>query len=322
MENKDIMDLVKSGNFWFPEGISTFAKSADSLFYFILVCSLILMLGLLAITLYFVIKYRRTPKNLVPDKHVTHHDVLETTWTVIPTLLVLFIFYWGYKDFLKISLPPMNAEEIYVVGQKWMWNFDYPKSGKKSMAELVVPVHVPIKLIMTSKDVLHSFFVPNFRIKRDVVPNRYTRIWFEAQKEGLYHIFCTEFCGDGHSKMLGAVRVVSEHEYAAWLKGETEGEAAVPSVETGKKIYTQMCSACHSLDGSKMIGPSWKGIFGTKREFVSGASVDADENYIRESIENPNAKIVKGFAPQMASFSGLLSEKEMGSIIEFIKSLK
>ncbi len=315
--------LISKGGFWFPEAISTQAHQVDQIFHFILWASIILFLILTVVVGYFLYKYKRTPENTYAKKHVTHNNVLEITWTVIPLVLVLFIFYWGYSGYLKMTIPPANASEIRVTGRKWMWQFDYP-NGNKSIGELVVPVHTPIRLVMSSEDVLHSFFVPNFRVKRDLVPNRYTRIWFEAKRTGNFQIFCAEFCGDGHSDMMGVVRVVTASEYQKWLK--ESGAAAsegVPLDQLGEKLYTSKgCNACHSTDGSAKVGPSWKGIYGATHTLASGQTVKVDDNYIRESMVDPKAKVTAGFQPVMPPFAGLLNDREIAGLIEYIKKLK
>lgn len=316
-----VESLMKSGSFWFPEGANSITNSVDGLFYFILIGSIILFVGICSTMAYFLYKYRRTEANPVATSHITHSTTLELLWTIIPLILCVIIFWWGYKDFLSMGTPPGSALEIRVIGKKWLWQFEYPKEGVKTLGELVVPVNRPIRLVMGSEDVLHSFFLPNFRIKRDVLPNRYTRLWFQAERMGNFQIFCTEYCGDGHSAMLATLRVVSEAEYQEWLHGGS-GDSDEPLPELGKKLYTKnACNTCHSIDGSPSVGPTWKGMYGHKVSLDGGASVDVDDAYIKESIENPKAKIVKGFQPVMPTYAGVLREREMLAIIEYMKSL-
>ena len=274
------------------------------------------------IGLMFIIKYKRTGAHVKAKKQVIHNDVIETAWTVIPLIVVMIIFWWGYKDYLKLSVSPPNTLDIKVMGKKWFWAFNYPKEGINTLNEFVVPVDTPIRLIMSSEDVLHSFYIPNFRVKKDVIPNRYTTVWFHAKDQGTYQIFCTEYCGDGHSEMLAVLKVVSYGEYEKWLKVSGE-DTSTPLPELGKKLYTaKACNTCHSLDGSLKVGPSWKGIYNSPRALSDGTSVNADDNYIRESIVNPQTKVVKGCAPVMPTYAGLLSDREIDAIIEYIKSLK
>ncbi len=313
--------LVSSGSLWFPERINKEAGTVDNLYNFILYASLILFVGILAVLWHFVKKYKRTPDNLKAAAHVTENHKLEIVWSVLPLILCGVIFVWGYIGFLKISVPPANAMEIHVVGKKWLWQFEYP-NGTKTIGELVVPVNESVKLIMTSEDVIHSFFVPNFRIKRDVIPNRYSRVWFNAVRTGNFQIFCTEFCGDGHSDMLGTVRVLTAEGYRAWLKDANSG-SDLPLDQLGEKVYTSKgCNACHSIDGSAKSGPTWKGLFGKLRPCTDGSNNMADENYIKESILKPQSKVVKGFEPVMPTFAGLLNDREIDGVIAYIKKLK
>jgi cytochrome c oxidase subunit 2 len=214
--------------------------------------------------------------------------------------------------------PPADAKEVHVYGQQWLWQFEY-KNGKVLNNEMVVPVGTPVKLIMTSKDVLHSFYVPSFRIKQDVIPGRYTMLWFQAEKLGEFHVFCTEYCGLDHSKMLATLKVVPVDEYEKWL-----GTDDTLALSPGARLYQKYgCEGCHSLDGSRKTGPSFKGLFGRTTTFDDGTSLQADENYIRESLVNPTAKTVKTFPKgAMPSFQGQLSEEDLTAIIEFIKSQK
>ena len=316
--------LMKKGGFWFPEAVTKAAHGPDALFQFILIVSCILFFLIVFTGGYFIYKYRRTDNNPKATAQITHHYGLEIAWTVIPVILCLIVFYWGYKDFLRMCVPPANAMDIRIVARKWMWQFEYPQQNIKTLSELVVPVHTPVRLVMNSEDVIHSFYVPNFRIKRDVIPNRYTRIWFEAESTGNFQIFCAEYCGDGHSKMQGTVRVVTQAEFEDWLvKGSAAADEGTPSDQIGAKLYTSKgCNACHTLDGTKAIGPSWKGLYGKKETLSNGQTVLVNDAYIKESILDPKAKIVQGFAPVMNSFAGLLSEREITGIIDYIKTLK
>ena len=322
--NNKAESLVDLGGVWFPEKASTFAGSVDIVFYFILILSIIFFIAIVAAVFYFIHQYKRTKDNPKATAQIVHNTRLELTWTIVPTILVMIIFYWGYKEYLKMSTTPSNALEVNIIGKQWFWEFEYPKHGVKTINEMVVPVNKPIKLIMTSHDVLHSFFIPNFRTKRDLVPNKYTVIWFEATKTGNFQIFCTEYCGDSHSNMIGIAKVVSHEEFQEWVSaGAGDADKELPLAELGKKLYqSKACFTCHSVDGSTLVGPSWKGLYGKKRTFSNAKPTTADENYIRESIVYPANKIVTGFQNVMPTYASLLSDRENDAIIEYIKTLK
>lgn len=300
-----------------PAQATKIAAEWDSLYKFLLISSLVACVLLMGGMIYFVTKYRRKTKN---DKtpYISHNTMLEFIWSFIPLVLFLIMFAWGWSLYHEMRVAPSNAREVQVYAQQWLWQFEY-KNGKKLNNELVVPVGVPVKLIMTSKDVLHSFYVPSFRIKQDVIPGRYTDLWFEAEKLGDFHVFCTEYCGLDHSKMLAKLKVVPLDEYEKWLATTVE-VAGGP----GAQLFNEKgCVACHSLDGSPKVGPSFKGLFGRTSAFDDGTEAKADENYIRESIVNSNAKTVKGFPKNvMPSFQGQLSEEDLAALIEFIKNQK
>jgi cytochrome c oxidase subunit 2 len=308
-----------SGSSFMPPAVTEIAKQVDSLYSFLLISSAIGCVILIGGMIYFVLKYKRKSNN---DKtaYITHNTFLEFLWSFIPLVVFLVVFAWGWKVYHDMRAMPQNALEVHVVGKQWAWDFIY-KSGKVSGNEFYVPVNTPVKLIMSSTDVLHSFYVPSMRIKQDVVPGRYTNLWFKAEKLGDFHVFCTEYCGAAHSNMLAKLKVVSMDEYEKWLQENDEG---LSLAEKGKKYYSSKgCVACHSVDGTTKVGPTWKAVFSTQRTFEDGSNAIGDENYIRESILNPNAKVVKGFAKGvMPSYQGQLSEVELNSLIEYIKELK
>jgi len=321
MKTQATEKLIGSGGWWFPSQASTFASDLDALYGVIAWISFFTFLGLMFATFWFCFVYRRTAKNQRAQKHIVHNVKLEVIWTVLPIILVLIYFWYGFRGFLHMAIPPADAMEIRVTGKKWLWQFDYPKDGITLLNELTVPVGRPVKLLMSSEDVLHSFFVPNFRTKMDVIPNRYTSIWFEATKTGSFQVFCTEYCGAGHSKMLATLTVVSEDEYAQWLQNPGGDIDSMPLDQLGERLYTsKACNTCHSLDGSKLTGPSWKGVFGSMEKLEGGSSVNVDENYLRESIIDPAAKVVAGFQPVMPTYKGSLKDREIDALIEFIKS--
>ncbi len=317
--NEKTEQLMKNGSFWFPEAASSYAKDVDFLYYAIYYGSLITFAGILITLAIFTIKYRRKTKNQKAIKQLIHNTKLEITWTIIPLILFLIIFYWGFKGFVKITISPKEDIKIDVRGQKWFWSFTYP-NGAGAANELVLPVNKVIKFKMISSDVVHSFFIPSFRAKNDVLPNYYTSLWFKPIKEGLYQVFCAEYCGEQHSMMLASIKIVSEKEYQKHLEAISSLDD-IPLLDIGKKVYEQRCAICHSIDGSKLNGPSWKDQYKTKRALANGENALYDENYIRESILDPQSKIAKGFSPVMPSFAGQLKEREIEGIIEYIKNL-
>ena len=306
---------------YLPTGHSTVAADIDALFYFILYASIVIFAIVVFTMTWFVIRYkRRDGDGLTYGKD--HNLLMEIIWTAIPTILIVIVFIWGFKGFLRLHVVPRDAIEIKVTGQKWFWTFDHPE-GANAVNELVVPVNKPIKLLMSSMDVIHSLFVPNFRIKMDVLPNRYTIAWFEATRMGEYNLFCTEFCGKGHSEMIGKVKVVSDEEYLAWIESASSLGEGMSLEEYGEVLYTQKaCITCHSLDGTAVTGPSFKRRFGTEILLSDGSRVTMDENYIRESILNPNAKLVNGFQPVMPTFQGILKDRQVDALTAYIKSLE
>ncbi len=314
--------MSQDGSLFLPSQNSTIASEVDALFNFILYLSIIFFIIVVGGTFYFTWRYRARKKENDFTYGLAHNTKLEILWTVIPTILVFIIFLWGFQTFLKMHLTPGNAIEVNVTGQKWFWSFSYP-DGVISTNELVVPVNQPVKLLMSSRDVIHSFFVPGFRIKMDVLPNRYSSTWFEATREGEYDLFCTEYCGKSHSDMIGKVRVVSETQYNQWLAENASVGSDLPPEEWGAELYNKKaCITCHSIDGSSNVGPTFKGLYGRTENFTDGSTLQADENYIRESILEPQAKIVQGYQPVMPTYQGVLKPEEIDALIAFIKTLK
>lgn len=279
------------------------------------------MLALVTVlTVLFIIRYRRRGKPGLTSG--TDHSLpLEIIWTVIPTILIFIVFAWGFKGYLRMSVVPRGALEIKVTAQKWFWAFDYPE-GLSTVNELVVPLGKPVKLLMSSTDVIHSFFVPSFRMKMDVVPNRYTVTWFEATQAGAFDLFCTEYCGTKHSEMIGKVKVLPVEEYKKWLEASSGPGEGVTPVQWGAQLFkSRACVTCHSVDGSKVVGPSLKGRYGGTVFLSDGTQITMDENYIRESILNPRTKVVIGFDPVMPTYQGLLKERDVDALIAYIKSI-
>ncbi len=310
-----------TGTLWMPAGESTMAGHVDSLFYFVLYVSIILFIIVIGLTTYFVIKYRRKNEAPTTTSGTDQNLTLEILWTAIPTVLVLFLFVWGFKTYVQMNVVPKDAMQVRVTGQKWFWSFDYD-NGANSVNELVVPVDKPVKLLMSSHDVIHSFYVPNFRMKLDVLPNRYSVLWFQATHVGDYNLFCAEFCGKGHSEMIGKVRVLSETDFNEWLESGSGPASGTSLAEYGEKLYNSKgCKACHTTDGSTSVGPTFKGIWGHQVTMQDGSKVTVDENYVRESVLKPQAKIVAGFGPVMPTFQGILKPKDIDAIVAFLQSL-
>jgi cytochrome c oxidase subunit 2 len=302
-----------------PPNISTYAADWDTAYITLVWASLIAGIIMLGGMIYFILKYNRKSDN---DKtaYISHNQVLEFLWSFIPFLLFMGIFVWGWVLYHTERTMPKNAMEIGVTAQQWRWDFEY-KNGKKSSSEFYVPVGVPVKLLMTSVDVIHSFYVPSFRIKQDVVPGMYSQIWFQAQETGVYQVFCAEFCGTSHSAMLAKVHVVEKPEFDKWLGGDADAD--LPPAERGKKLYTlKGCNACHSLTGERVVGPTFKGVWGREETLETGEKIHVDENYVMESLMKPQAKIVKGYPPAMPTFQGVVTDAEVKSIIEFLKTVK
>lgn len=308
-------------DFMLPEAKSPTAEATDALFHFINEVSLIFLVGITFAIIYFAIKYRRKSDD---DKTpvITHNNTLEITWSVIPLILVMIVFAWGYSGWLTLKTVPDDAYEVQVTGFKWGWTFNYA-NGAVSSNELHVPAGRPIKLVMKSRDVLHSFFVPDYRIKQDLMPNRYTYAWFRADEPGESIVFCTEYCGTSHSNMLATVIVHEQEDFDTWLATATIPGTGQSPVEYGKDLIAQQgCASCHSIDGSQMIGPTFKGIWEKEGQLADGSTYLADENYIRESILYPQEKIVSGYENQrMTAYEGILDDDQISAIIEYLKTL-
>ena len=311
---------------WLPEEASNLAGKVDNVLLVVTVVSVFFFLLISVFLVYYALKYRRRSE----DDHtpyITGNIVIEVIWTVVPSILLMVFFAWGYIEFVHMKTPPQDATEVNVTARQWMWEFEY-YDGKKTINELYVQKDRPVRMVMQSEDVIHSFFVPAFRVKQDVLPGRYTQLWFTPTKAGDFDLFCAEYCGTGHSQMRATVHVLSPEAFSRWMNkgkgGTEEAQAAELSPqERGKKVYQEKgCSACHSVDGSPIVGPTFKGLFGHKVELESGETITADENYIRHSILEPQAQIVKGYQPVMPSFKGKLTDKEITGVIEYIKSLK
>ena len=314
----------------FPEQASTLAGRVDALYFFLVGVSLFFSLLIFAAVIYLAIKYHHRAGEEHAPALVNDNLALEITWTVVPLALTMVMFAWGASVYFSMSRPPDNSLEIFVVGRQWMWKFQHP-DGQREINELHVPLGQPVKLIIASEDVIHSFYVPVFRVKQDAVPGRYTTVWFEATKTGRFHMFCAEYCGTQHSGMIGRIVVLEPVQYAAWLTGDTGGAGTVAAAtlpraegsvaDRGRRLFEQLgCIACH-LPDRQGIGPVLSGVFGTQVRLQDGRTTLADESYVRESILQPQAKITAGFQTLMPSFQGRLNEEELMQLIAYIKSL-
>lgn len=309
------MDMFKNLPL-FPEAASTMAGKVDAIYFFGVFLSAFFSLLIAVLVVTFAVKFRRRSPDAygVPEKTSTP---LELTWSVIPLLISLFLFAWGVKVFIEVNRAPSDAIEYTAVGKQWMWKFKHPE-GNREINDLHIPMNTPIRMKMTSEDVIHSFFIPAFRIKRDVLPGRYSEVWFEATKPGVYHLFCAEFCGAEHSRMIGSVYVMEPAAYEAWLQGREPGQTAVAS---GEQLFQSLaCITCHSgTSGAR--GPLLANLDGGEVMLDNGRVVTIDDDYLRESILNPRAKIVNGFQPLMPSYQGQVTEEQILSLIRYLKEL-
>lgn len=329
-----------------PRQMSSVAYDLDQLHYAVILTT---MAGAVLVTLvggYFIVRYRRpdlTTHGANPDALVKPHVLFEVSAVI--GLAVLFLLFWtiGLRMFVRLRVAPEGAMDVYVTAKKWMWKFAYP-AGARSIAQLYVPAGRPVRLVMTSRDVIHSFFVPEFRVKQDVVPGRYTTVWFEAVAPGRYPILCTQYCGTGHSTMRGEVVALAPEDFDRWLSGQDPGAARLPGpryvepqlgltdaapaaplsmVRQGERVAAEHgCLRCHSLDGSPFLGPTWAGLYDAVVPLEDGKEVTADVAYLTESIMDPAVKIHRGYAPLMPSYQGLLGAPEVAAIVELIKSLR
>ena len=299
--------------------VTDYADKLDNLYHFLVGVSAFVCVLVVCVFIYFSIRYRRKSDKEIGHAKVFHNSFLEFIWSFVPFVIFLVAFVWGWILYEDLRNPPKDSLEVHVYGQMWNWTFVY-KNGKTTTNYFYAPINRSVKLIMTSKDVVHSFFIPAFRIKQDVIPGMYTSLWFKANRKGKFHIFCTEFCGTGHSDMLAKVHVVSLKEWENWL--EQDPYKGLSLAEIGKKTFQGRCTICHKTTEEKLIGPGLLNLIGSKRVFNDGKSLIADENYVRESILNPAARIVGGYPNQMTPFAGLLSEEELSGLIEYLKTLR
>jgi cytochrome c oxidase subunit II len=329
---------MEDGTYWMPKSVNEIADDSDRMFYATLALSAFFFFAIAGAVVYLVVKYRHRPGHK-PEPSAAHNDPLEITWTVIPTIITVFLFYYGWRTYVHVVTPPTKAVEVQVLAWRWNWQFTHQNGVTDS--DLHVPVGKPIRLVMTSKDVLHAFYAPVMRVKQDIIPRRYTYAWFHPTKPGTYRLTCAEYCGTDHSQMgktadkvdakgkviekgRRAVLVVhKEGDYERYL-AEKFAESGGDPVDIGRRLYEKKgCNACHSLDGSRKLGPSFKGSWGTEITTGGGQKITFDENYVRESLMTPNAKSRADFATMvgtMPSFEGQLKEREIEGIIAWLKT--
>jgi cytochrome c oxidase subunit 2 len=300
----------------FPNVASTVGGEVDTFFLLMVGVCFVAALGIAAFLITCMIRYRRRRENELPPQ-IRNYIPAEVAWIGIPFLLFMGMFAWGAELYFDIEQPPKNAIDVFVVAKQWMWKVQYP-GGQREINALHLPVGTPVQLTMTSQDVIHSFFVPAFRTKQDVLPERYTTTWFEATKPGKYHLFCAEYCGTKHSGMIGYVYAMTPGDYQEWLeRGAAEGSLA----SQGEKLFHQYgCANCHHFDGSGRC-PTLRNLYDRPVEIENGGTVLADDTYIRESILQPRAKIVWGFRPIMPTFQGQISEDSVIALIAYIKAI-
>lgn len=311
---------------WLPEAASTTAAGVDQTFWLIYwVCVVSFLLVVVPMTA-FMFMYKRKTEDQKALSQADHSQLLEILWSAVPTVFFIIIFVVGFRGFLDLYVPPKNAMEVQITGKKWDWTMKYPCGASVGGvgATFPMPLNKPVKGVLTSVDVLHSFFIPNFRTKIDAVPYRYTTLWWQPTKVGTFPVFCTEYCGKDHSNMLARIEVMEQDKWDAWYTKACAESGGPASVEAGEKIYSGKggCIACHSLDGSKRVGPSFKGIWGRQEKLQGGEPVTVDEDYLIESILYPNKKIVEGYPPAMPAMGQTLSKTDIDSLVLWMKTLK
>jgi cytochrome c oxidase subunit II len=313
--------------FWLPDQASEFSSAVDNVFFFILAIATFFFCLIVLLGISFVLLYRRRP-GVDSQKTRTHNTPLEILWSGIPIIIVCVIFYLGFKVYLNIRVAPTQSYEVNVLAKRWSWTFSYPNGHVDNV--LYVPADEPVTLIMQSQDVIHGLSIPAFRVNMDVVPGRYTKIWFNPQMPGEYQLFCTQYCGAGtgadalgHSDMTTKVVVLERKDFDKFMADAVNFLKKLPPAQAGEKLYQRYgCITCHSVDGTRITGPSFKGLWGSKVEFNNAPEQTVDENYIRESILEPSKKIVKGYPDQMQTFKGIIKDEDVSAIVEYIKSLK
>ena len=320
---------IKDGTFWMPVAASETAKDVDATFNFIMWINYVFTALILALLVIFIVKYRRRP-GVVADQSITHNTPIEIIWSVLPTILVAVIFWQGYVTFLDLRTPPQDTLKIRVKAYMWGWNFFYP-DGTMVAQEVAVPKGQPVEFIMSSQDTLHSLHLPAFRQKQDVLPDRYTKVWFDTERVGDYRIYCTEYCGQDHSNMYARLQIMEQEDFDAWFKVRSNpmnnpatGEEWETMELAGEYLYTYYgCKSCHSIDGSAGIVPSFQetaSLWGQERRLADGSTVTVDETYFATSITNPHDQLVEGFGPLMSLFPSI-DEQQRTALETYVRTL-
>src|SRR5580692_1501934 len=300
----------------FPREASTIAPYADALYFFLLTITVIGLILVATLVFGFSIRYRQS--NHPVAIQVEGSTLLEATWTIIPLALFLVVFVWGALLYFRIYSPPADSMNIYVVGKQWMWKAEHP-GGQHEINALHVPIGRNVQLTMISQDVFHSFSIPDFRVKREVIPGRYSTVWFNATTPGTYHIFCTQYCGTNHSVMIGEVTALSPDDYEKWTQQSTSGMSLS---QNGERLFASMgCNSCHSGSAAAR-GPNLAGVYGSKLQLTSGSQVLVNDAYLRDAILNPSQHVTAGYAPIMPTYQGQISEDGLIDLVEYVKSLK
>ncbi|MDX1521045.1 MAG: cytochrome c oxidase subunit II [Anaerolineae bacterium] len=304
-----------------PEQASTISGKLDAFIFSLVGLSAFFALIVAILIVFFGVKYRFGNKEVDRTNPLDENTRLELGWSFVPLLISMVIFVWSAQVYFEIFTPPDDTLNLSVVGKQWMWKVQHP-DGRREVNELHVPVGRPVKLTMTSQDVIHSFFIPAFRLKQDVLPGRFTTLWFEATRTGEFHLFCAEYCGTEHARMGGTVIVMDPAEYEEWLRTGNVDQVSNFNAASGEILFEQQgCATCHKLDGGQGFGPNLTGLFNTEVELSDGSTVVADEEYLRESIVNPQAKIVAGFPEIMPTYQNQLDAEELLEMVDYIKSL-
>ena len=300
----------------FPAEASTISPYTDALYFFLLLMTIVGLILVGALIFGFSIRYRREKSPVATQ--IEGSTLLEATWTIIPLAIFLVTFVWGALLYFRIYDPPADAMNIYVVGKQWMWKAEHP-GGQHEINALHVPTGRPVQLTMISQDVFHSFSIPDFRVKREVIPGRYTTVWFNATTPGTYHIFCTQYCGTQHSGMIGEVTVLSPDDYKKWTEQSTSGMSLA---QNGERLFASMgCNACHSGNAAAR-GPNLAGVYNSKLTLTNGSQVLVNDAYLRDAILNPSQHITAGYSPIMPTYQGQISEDGLIDLVEYVKNLK
>jgi cytochrome c oxidase subunit 2 len=299
----------------FPAEASTIAPWTDALYFFLLAMTVVGLVLVGALIFGFSIRYRKERSPVATQ--IEGSTLLEATWTIIPLAIFLVTFVWGALLYFRIYNPPTNAMNIYIVGKQWMWKAEHP-GGQHEINALHVPIGRPVQLTMISQDVFHSFSIPDFRVKREVIPGRYSTVWFQATEPGTYHLFCTQYCGTAHSAMIGSITAMSPEDYTKWTQQSTSGMSLA---QNGERLYSAMgCNACHNGSAAAR-GPNLAGVYGSKLQLTNGSQVLVNDAYLRDAILNPSQHITAGYAPIMPTYQGQISEEGLIDLVEFIKNL-